>query len=401
MTPTGLVPGTRDVEGATMAATRKIRASIERLFDDGGFALVHPPILAEPGPFLARSGEAIRQRMYIFQDPGGREVCLRPELTIPTARLHLDRLGVTATTSARLAYIGPVFRYTPESGADASLREYVQAGAEWIGDVNAPETDAHILAFALRAADAAGATAARIVAGDLGLAAQAVRAVPVTPRVRARLLRQLWRKDQFLAVLDASAARDGGDEGRVDSDSRLAELGAESSRALIEEILSLVNVRHVGARTADEIAERLAAKAENAAGDSVSAEIAEALRAWNEIRGDTASVLTAARTWMRQFGSDDGLRAIDRAEARLAAMKAEGIDAGRVEWDFGLRGELEYYTGLVFEIRATSPNGEAVIGGGGRYDGLLRSLGALADIPSAGFALNVTHLARLSLEAAT
>ncbi|MCC6156531.1 MAG: ATP phosphoribosyltransferase regulatory subunit [Deltaproteobacteria bacterium] len=399
MTPTGPVPGTRDIDGAAMAATRRVRASLEGLFDDGGFAFVHPPVLAEPGPFLARSGEAIRQRMYIFQDPGGREICLRPELTIPTARLYLERLAAKSETPARLAYIGPVFRYTSESGGDTPLREYVQAGAEWIGDVDAPETDARILAFALRAADAAGAIGATIVAGDLGLAAEAVRTVPVAPRIRARLLRQLWRPDAFLAALDATRTpRDRA--GEANADSRLAEMGAESSRTLIEEILALVNVRHVGARTADEIAERLATKAEVASDDAVSAEIAAELRAWNEIRGDGASVLAAARTWMRNFRSDDGLRAIERAESRLAALATSGVDVGRVTWDLGLRGELEYYTGLVFEIRARHAGKEIVVGGGGRYDGLLRSLGAARDIPSAGFALTVTHLARIIAEAA-
>ncbi|MCL4235662.1 MAG: ATP phosphoribosyltransferase regulatory subunit, partial [Deltaproteobacteria bacterium] len=138
----------------------------------------------------------------------------------------------------------------------------------------------------------------------------------------------------------------------------------------------------------------------NAAGETMSAEIADALRAWNEIRGDGAGVLAAAREWMRHFGTDDGLRAIERAEARVAALETAGVDAGRVTWDLGLRGELEYYTGLVFEIRARSAGLEVVIGGGGRYDGLLRSLGATRDIPSAGFALTVTHLACMIAEAA-
>lgn len=282
-----------------MAAARKIRAALERLFDEGGFALVHPPILAEPGPFLARSGEAIRQRMYVFQDPGGREVCLRPELTIPTARLYLDRNAASGAPAARLAYIGPVFRYATEADLATPPREYVQAGAEWIGDADAAATDARILAFALAAADAAGAPHARIVAGDLGLAAEAVRAAPIAERSRARLLRQLWRTEQFEAALGALTSKGASVDARDDADSRLAALGAESSRALVEEILSLVNVRHVGARTAEEIAERLAAKAENAAGESVSAEIAAALRDWNLIRGDGDSVLAAARAWMR------------------------------------------------------------------------------------------------------
>ena len=33
--------------------------------------------------------------MYIFPDPGGSEVCLRPELTIPVCRAYLRQLQST------------------------------------------------------------------------------------------------------------------------------------------------------------------------------------------------------------------------------------------------------------------------------------------------------------------
>ncbi|MEJ0044242.1 MAG: ATP phosphoribosyltransferase regulatory subunit [Rhizomicrobium sp.] len=87
--------GTRDYAGDDAVALRRARASLEATFQRYGYNIVDPPILERASPFLDRSGETIRRRMYIFSDPGGREVCLRPELTIPACR------GLSANTGCR------------------------------------------------------------------------------------------------------------------------------------------------------------------------------------------------------------------------------------------------------------------------------------------------------------
>src|SRR5699024_3723050 len=54
--------------------------------------------------------------------------------------------------------------------------------------------------------------------------------------------------------------------------------------------------------------------------------------------------------------------AIDRFEARLAALEAEGIDVQGLAFDAAFGRNLEYYDGFVFEMRAPG-------GAGGRGDG--------------------------------
>ena len=48
---------------------------------------------------------------------------------------------------------------------------------------------------------------------------------------------------------------------------------------------------------------------------------------------------------------------------------------------------MEYYTGFVFELRSRDAEGPVQIAGGGRYDTLLRTLGAKKDIPAIGCAI--------------
>jgi len=68
--------------------------------------------------------------------------------------------------------------------------------------------------------------------------------------------------------------------------------------------------------------------------------------------------------------------------------------ADRVIFDLGLIRSLGYYTGAVFEVYDAAFG--APIGGGGRYDDLLRRFGR--DLPACGWALNVErlHIARVS-----
>ena len=50
--------------------------------------------------------------------------------------------------------------------------------------------------------------------------------------------------------------------------------------------------------------------------------------------------------------------------------------------------DIEYYTGIVFEIFS----GTKEIARGGRYDDLLKSLGAKKNIPAVGAAINLNNI---------
>jgi ATP phosphoribosyltransferase regulatory subunit len=91
-----------------------------------------------------------------------------------------------------------------------------------------------------------------------------------------------------------------------------------------------------------------------------------------------------------------GGEAVERATARLgetvAALEERGV-AGRVQVDLGLLRDLGYYSGAILEVY--DPAIGHVLGGGGRYDELLRRFGV--DLPAAGFALYLerVHVAQM------
>lgn len=94
-----------------------------------------------------------------------------------------------------------------------------------------------------------------------------------------------------------------------------------------------------------------------------------------------------------------GGTAVERATARIGetyeALEARGA-AGRVKIDLGLLRDLGYYSGAILEVY--DPALGHVLGGGGRYDRLLKRFGL--DLPAAGFALYLerVHIAQTEEE---
>jgi histidyl-tRNA synthetase len=108
-----------------------------------GYEEILTPVVESYELLAAKSGEEIRQRMYVFTDLGGRKVALRPEFTASVARLVATKLR-NAPKPLKLFSVGSLYRYDePQYGR---FREFWQANYELIGS-NQPEADAEILAI--------------------------------------------------------------------------------------------------------------------------------------------------------------------------------------------------------------------------------------------------------------
>src|SRR3954452_19743717 len=78
-------------EAGSPSAGEDAQARLARHLAEAGYGSVTPPVLQPVEPFLELSGEDIRRRIFVTQDEGGTELCLRPEFTIPVCRLHRSR----------------------------------------------------------------------------------------------------------------------------------------------------------------------------------------------------------------------------------------------------------------------------------------------------------------------
>ncbi len=97
----------------------------------------------------------------------------------------------------------------------------------------------------------------------------------------------------------------------------------------------------------------------------------------------------------RELGGEAVERAAQRLQATYDALAERGV-AGRVQVDLSLLRDLGYYTGAILEIY--DPALGHILGGGGRYDDLLRRFGR--EMPAVGFGLYLerVHLAQAEEE---
>ncbi len=136
------VKGMRDILPSEFDLFKHVIDTVRSIFKLFCYDEIAMPIL-EPFELLAaKSGEEIKDTMYVFKDKAGRRLALRPEMTASVARLYITHFMKAVKKPLRLAYVGACYRYdNPQYGR---YREFRQAGFELIG-AKYPEADAEIL----------------------------------------------------------------------------------------------------------------------------------------------------------------------------------------------------------------------------------------------------------------
>lgn len=376
-------------------ALERQAARITRLFIDAGYELVAPNFIQPASLFLDRIGESIRARTYVFTDPSGEELCLRPDLTAPVCRLHVERIAKGARNiaemPARYCYNGPAFRMQEGKPDPMRPREFRQAGIEYFGG-DAAAADAEVISLTLAAVRAAGCSDFVLRLGHTGMFSALLTALPMPERWRGRLKRAFWRPRAFAREL-----RDLIGGPRNGEDALLTQIGALSGDGEITEqtvldYLDRENIALIGQRRPSEIAAILSERAADAKERPLSPEVARTIEAYLAVRG----ALPAALYDIRELGADVS-RALAEPLDMLAgihhAVKQAGVGEDRIAFaaDFGR--QIEYYTGFVFQIEIEVAGIAGNIAGGGRYDAMLRAIsGGAVDTPAVGAAIHTERL---------
>ncbi len=132
--------GTRDFLPDEMERRRLIeRRMREAARRWGGYREVCTPDFENLELFTMKSGEGIIQEMYVFEDKGGRQLTLRPEVTAAVLRMYVNE-GKVLPKPIRWCYFADCFRYErPQKGR---YRQFWQFGVELIGGADTPSADA-------------------------------------------------------------------------------------------------------------------------------------------------------------------------------------------------------------------------------------------------------------------
>ncbi|MGB1098902.1 MAG: histidine--tRNA ligase [Poseidonia sp.] len=330
--------GTRDFTPAAM----KRRLALEHLLEDvaqrHGFSRVQTPVFESLELFTAKSGPGVINQLYAFQDKGERDLTLRPELTAPVMRMVAEEMRMD-TKPLRLSYYGQCYRY--EEFKTGRYREFFQYGVELIG-ASGPLAEAEVLALAVNMLHATGLEGWEIRIGHVGVLKDALTGLGLSTEV------------------DASTG-----EPPIASAMRLLDKGDDAGLAALFETHDLDPTN------------------------------AEPLRALASLDGGMETLGPAREL----LSSMDGvsLEALDELETTLTALAALAPAPPAMAVDLTVARGLDYYTGMVFEVKVEELGGEGQVLGGGSYK--LLHLFGLPDLdPCCGFGLGFDRVL-LALEA--
>jgi len=185
--------GTRDVLPDEMRELRAITEAMRAVFERRGYGEIWTPTIEFEE--VLRRGETGVDPAYRVFDDHGHVMALRPDMTVPIARVVASRYA-TAAPPLRFAYFGHAYRgVRPHRG---QMREFLQAGIELVG-APAPDGTVETLNVLCEALDATGLVGYRVALGSASLYPALLTTCGVTADVGDALLAALAARD-FVAL---------------------------------------------------------------------------------------------------------------------------------------------------------------------------------------------------------
>ena len=210
-----------------------------------GAEMIDPDYVLPSDIPLELSGEAVRARLCVFSDERGREMVMRPDLTLPIAQREATRRTQGGNGRKTYAYSARAFRLP---AVDGDPLEFTQVGFEWFGRDSLPGEDVNAFILIQQAVAACGVNPIRTETGDLSIFPAFVDALGLT-RITSDLLKRAFRQDGGVSEVLNSAARPVPAELRPALEAATA---AEAESAFLS-CLSERDIPMIGTRSVSEI----------------------------------------------------------------------------------------------------------------------------------------------------
>ena len=125
-----------------MAIRSRVINILKGVFEKYGFSELQTPTLEYTEVLTGKYGQEAEKLMYLFKDPGGRDVGLKYDLTVPLARVMAQYPNLPKPF--KRYQIQSAFR--AENTQKSRYREFYQCDIDTVGSVS-PLVDAEILAI--------------------------------------------------------------------------------------------------------------------------------------------------------------------------------------------------------------------------------------------------------------
>ena len=343
--------------------SKKLSEQIIKTFKSNGFVLSEPDVLLDSEYIIERSGENFRSSMLTFENDDGKVMCLRPDLTVASCIKYLEK-----KTKSKIYYSGQAYR---RSNQKTSELINDQLGIEILGSKNKLQDDYKVIKTILNSAEKIKSKKIEIKVGDISLFNRLINSLDMPERWKLRLIRHFWRPKYFEELLK-----------RLEKNSDIDSVTFDADKKRFDEMKKMDQEKVIASRSISEILKRFDKKIKDPRSFNEGKQIVKIIRSFLKIN----CKLSKLDETLLNFAKKNNLKEnIFKEFKSIQNLKKFNIKVNFIT-NFGR--DIEYYTGIVFEIFS----GKKEIARGGRYDDLLKSLGAKKNIPAVGAAINLNNI---------
>jgi ATP phosphoribosyltransferase regulatory subunit len=343
--------------------SKKLSEQIIKTFKSNGFVLSEPDVLLDSEYIIQRSGENFRRSILAFENEDGKVMCLRPDLTVASCIKFLEK-----KSKSQIYYSGQAYRRINKKGSDLVND---QLGIEILGSKNQLQDDFKVIKTILNSAKNIKSKKIQIKIGDIGLYKKLINSLDMPERWKLRLIRHFWRPKYFEELLK-----------RLEKNSDIDSVTFDTDRKRFYEMKKMEQEKVIAGRSISEILKRFDKKIKDPRSFNEGKKIVKIIRSFLKIKCQ----LSKLDKKLLDFAKKNNLKkSIFKEFKSIQNLKKLNQEIKFIT-NFGR--DIEYYTGIVFEIIS----GTKEIARGGRYDDLLKSLGAKKNIPAVGAAINLNNI---------
>jgi ATP phosphoribosyltransferase regulatory subunit len=342
---------------------KKSSEVIIKTFKSNGFVLSEPDVLLDSEYIIERSGEKFRSSMLTFESVDGKAMCLRPDLTVASCINFLQK-----KTSSKIYYSGQAYR---RSNNKKSSFINNQLGIEILGSKNKIQDDFKVISTILSSTKKIKSKRILIKVGDISLFKSLINALDMPERWKLRLIRHFWRPNYFEELLK-----------RLEKNTDIDAVTFDTDKDRFYEMKKMNQDKVVAGRSIAEILKRFDKKIKDPRSFSDGKKMVKIIKLFLKIN----CKLSQLDEKLLDFAKKNNLKKnIFKDLKSIQNLKKLNQDINFIT-NFGR--DVEYYTGIVFEVLS----GKKEIARGGRYDDLLKSLGAKTNIQAVGAAINLKNI---------
>ena len=345
---------------------KNISEKILKTIKSQGFKHIELDSLIDANSIVERSGENFRKFIFSFHDQNGKEICLRPDLTIASCLRYISKVK---TGRNKVFYKGQAYR-RPDNKFDKIIKN--QIGFEIIGSQKEKEDDKEILDSSIKLVSKFKYSKGSLKIGNVEIFNLFISKLDIPKRWKLRLTRHFWRKKYFEDLLKRL-------ETNSDIDPTIVEVDKKKFKALIKSD----SKRLIAGRSVSEILKRFENKIKDPRKIKKGKKVSKIIKDFLKIK----CPISKAAYNLNIFFKKNNINLI--VDLKYFPISKNNINKLNIEYSSSFGRELEYYTGLVFKIDIKNKKKITNILNGGRYDNLILNLSG-RKVPAVGAAVNLS-----------